>query len=129
MKAMGLCLFTLCSLASNTFAESGNFAQGCWLCISPESYDRAVAESAGKDGAAFDKVKDRFLREKQCTYLAKTDLIKVITSVRILETKGDHARVMFTLQVGDQMPGEQRRESFYRMVVWTARANLTISDE
>jgi hypothetical protein len=33
------------------------------------------------------------------------------------------------MQRGDQMPGEVRQERFYRMFVWTARANLSNEDE
>jgi hypothetical protein len=114
------------ALADTALAAGERFVQSAWLCVSPEAHAEAVAASV--QGAALEDVKARLLAEQKCTYLPEEEFGKVISAVRILETRGDLARVMFTLQVGDQMPAEVRRESFYRMVVWTARANLSVTE-
>jgi hypothetical protein len=119
-----VCIIGVFSLGGTVLAAGERFIQSAWLCVSPEAHAEAVAASAGQDGAAFEDLKARLLAEKKCTYLPEQDFNKVITAVRIMETGGDLVRVMFTLQVGDQMPAEVRREGFYGMLVWTARANL-----
>lgn len=115
------------ALAGTALAAEERFIHSAWLCVSPEAHAEAVAASAARDGAAFEDVKARLLAEQKCTYLPEQEFGKVIGSVRILEARGDVARVMFTLQVGDQMPAEVRREGFYRMMVWTARSNLSVT--
>jgi hypothetical protein len=127
MRNLLLVWIGMFTAAAPAFAAGERFVQSAWLCVSPEAHAEAVAASAMQDGAALEDVKARLLAEQKCTYLPAQEFNKVISSVRILETQGDVARVMFTLQVGDQMPAEVRREGFYRMIVWTARSNLSVT--
>jgi len=128
MRKLLLVWIGACALAGTALAAGERFIQSAWLCVSPEAHAEAVAASAARHGAVFEDVKARLLVEQKCTYLPQEEFGKVISSVRILETRGDVARVMFTLQVGDQMPAEVRREGFYRMMVWTARSNLSVTE-
>jgi hypothetical protein len=129
MGAIGaaLVLLTLTGFAGEGRAE--RFLGSAWLCVSPDAHQQAEALGAGQEGEAWEAVRKRLLDERQCTWLAERDLIKVVTGVRIHEIRGGLARVSFGFQAGDQMPGKERTETFYRMIVWTARANLSAEDE
>jgi hypothetical protein len=115
----------LATAAFGASAQAENFVQAAWLCVSPEAYDDAVNKQAGLEGEAFQELRESLPAAKSCTFLENQDFLKIITPVRILETRGERVRVMFTLQVGDQMPAAQRRESFYRMTMWTGRDRLS----
>lgn len=122
MRSFLLVAAGACVLSSTALAAGERFVRSAWLCVSPEAHAEAVAASAAQE---MQEIRARLLAEQKCTYLPEQEFSKVISAVRILETQGDLARVMFTLQVGDQMPAEVRRESFYRMMVWTDRSNLS----
>jgi hypothetical protein len=105
--------------------RAASFLRASWLCVSPEAYDQAMERQAGKQGKAFDELKEQLLLEKLCTYLAGRDFTKIMTAVRILETKGELVRVTFTMRMADQMPAAQRGQSFHRLTMWTGRDNLS----
>ena len=93
MRNWLLALLGMFALAGAAQAAGERFLHSAWLCASPEAYAEAVAASADKAGAALDGLRACLLADNKCTYLPERNFSRVITAVRILETRDDLLRV------------------------------------
>jgi hypothetical protein len=97
--------------------------EGSWLCDTPQSYDRAVAEQRSANGD-LEALKKRLLDAKQCIYI-DGDFVErmMVPYAKVLERQDGKVKVTFTVKFRKRVEF-RRQASWVNFVGWTDAANL-----
>jgi hypothetical protein len=100
--------------------------ENTWVCVTPEDYDRAIAEQAKTNGyPELMTLKDRLLEAKSCMFVDDEDIEDMLPPfVAVVDRQGDKIKVEFWVEFYQKLAELHRAWQHVKFTGWTAEERL-----
>ena len=126
MKILAITMLALGVAAG--WAAAGDFwifAQGTWVCVSPEAYDEAIEAEAALRAGDFEALKKDLLERKLCIFIDAGDIEDMMAPfVQIHSEQGGQVNVTFTIEFYKRIEFLHRQMNRVTFAGWTEMDNL-----
>lgn len=100
--------------------------EGSWICVTPEDYDKAVAEQAKTNGyPELMALNERLVEAKSCMLIDDEHIEDMLAPfVTVVERQGDKIKVEFWVEFYKRQAELQRAWTHVKFSGWTAEERL-----